>query len=396
MSHRSFSTADVNTAVTLVRASDPSETDRYSPAAFLSILDSAHFPTPEGMAMALSGQSADQSQKPDRTFLLRHMRGIGVDKWAARFLRPGPAAFALQNYPDMVPLGELAELTYGNKPGIASFFVLDRGEAARRGLEQRFLIPIISTTREILGYEVAESTTQRLAFCCELAETELERKKLTSALEYVRWGKRQTTKPGAKHTVAGRPWPEVRSVSGNRPEWHCWRLKRPGDFIIPCLLDKRFIVAFNRQGLAETNMFFHGRFRDIDPAFGCALLNSTPVYLMLELFGRPKGMGGLNLYGYDLGLVPVPAPGLFAESQRTALTTAFARLCGREIRSIFDECGQGDPGRVPEERRQLDEVVFDALGLDDAERSAFYMELVALVRRRLFKGRRNPGAPARK
>jgi hypothetical protein len=52
----------------------------------------------------------------------------------------------------------------------------------------------------------------------------------------------------------------------------------------------------------------------------------------------------------------------------------------RPIRSIFEEIHQPD-------RRALDDVVFDVLGLTAGEREAVYEAVVALVRARLEKAR---------
>ena len=52
----------------------------------------------------------------------------------------------------------------------------------------------------------------------------------------------------------------------------------------------------------------------------------------------------------------------------------------REVLPIFDEVDQPD-------RRALDDVVFDALGLTQGEREAVYEAVVTLVRKRLEKAR---------
>jgi len=58
----------------------------------------------------------------------------------------------------------------------------------------------------------------------------------------------------------------------------------------------------------------------------------------------------------------------------------FNKLKEREVKTIFDEIHQPD-------RRALDEVVFDVLGLTEGEREAVYDAVVKLVQSRLERAR---------
>jgi len=220
----------------------------------------------------------------------------------------------------------------------------------------------------------------------------------------VKWGKKQVTRKKGRHTIEEVAWPDVPSVQGNSPEWHCMNLKPPGDFIVPCLIDKRFLFAANPNEYPDTNMFFHGRFKERRNAkIGCAVLNSTITYLLAEIFGRGKGLGGLNLYGPELKTLPIPNPTLFVDTRRKPLLDAFQRLASREVKSIFVELGLPEPctneahpycniiaedlslDNVLPDRRALDKIVFEALGLTEAEQLEVYRAVVELVKNRLVK-----------
>jgi hypothetical protein len=60
------------------------------------------------------------------------------------------------------------------------------------------------------------------------------------------------------------------------------------------------------------------------------------------------------------------------------LNSRFQQVAMRPMQAIKDEIGQPD-------RRALDEVVFEVLGLTAGEREAVYEAVVALVRARLEK-----------
>ncbi len=69
---------------------------------------------------------------------------------------------------------------------------------------------------------------------------------------------------------------------------------------------------------------------------------------------------------------------LIRDLQSKIIEKEFLRLSQRPQFDIFDEIRQSD-------RRQLDDIVFDALGLTMGEREAVYEAVVDLVSKRLQK-----------
>ena len=98
---------------------------------------------------------------------------------------------------------------------------------------------------------------------------------------------------------------------------------------------------------------------------------------------------------------PVLSSSGFTLSQRDRILTAFERMASREIKNIFEELGLPKPNRdysnihpedvsldkVLPDRRALDEVVFEALGLTEEEQLEVYRAVVELVKNRLVKAR---------
>ncbi len=308
-------------------------------------------------------------------------------KWAARFLRGGRATRRLQEHPLMVPLSCLANLTYGNKPGIRPFFVLPT-ESASTLVDQQYLRPVLASSKEICTYALEPEALTHQFFVCPHSISTLQHLGHQQTISWITRGASQVTRRGARHTMAGVPWPEVDSVRNNRPEWHSLRLRPPGDFIVPSLLGSRLFVAHNRGRVDNTNAFFHGTFLPtIDPLLGLGLLNASITYLLFEVYGRPKGLGGLNLYGPELRLLPIPDPNRLTLSHRRGIMEAFAAMSARQILPLREEIG-GEKMEMPADRMALDELVFDALGWSARERSEAYAELLAMTTRRLEKGRR--------
>jgi hypothetical protein len=384
-----FSGAQVNTVATLLRVSaQPSAT------ALLTVLNPVHelsAASASQLSLAIGGLGVTgPGTAPTAAasgWTVVGATPLTIGKWGARYLRPTPLARRLTEHPEMVPLSRVVRLAYGCKPGLGAFFLLDREEARRRGLEPEFLRPVLSSVREIRRYAIAAPEVRKALFVCRLPLSRLDELGKCGAADYVRWGARGRTRKGAKHTVAGQPWPAALSVRQHRPEWHCLNPGSAGDFVIPCLFGSRFAIASNPDRLVATNMFFHGWFRALDPEAGLALLSSTVVTLMLELFGRTKGSGGLNLYGWDLGQVPVPSPELLGRQRLSAMGRLFSdRLAGKARLPIADELGRGNPERACPDRRALDVLVLEALGLGAEALEPLYTDLVELVEARLRKG----------
>ncbi len=69
---------------------------------------------------------------------------------------------------------------------------------------------------------------------------------------------------------------------------------------------------------------------------------------------------------------------MFSSEQLSRFLWIFSKISEREIGTVFHEIQQPD-------RRELDAIIFDALGLTAGEREAVYEAVVDLVSKRLQK-----------
>ncbi|OYT72029.1 MAG: hypothetical protein CFK49_11045 [Armatimonadetes bacterium JP3_11] len=139
---------------------------------------------------------------------------------------------------------------------------------------------------------------------------------------------------------------------------------------------------------------------DIDNQIGSSVVNTTLFVFATELLGRKNlGEGLLTTYGPEIVEFFLPNPAAFTDEQRERLLNAFEQMASREVKSIFEELGLPKPSRDysnirPEEvslervlpdRRALDAVVFEVLGLSESEQLEVYRAVVELVKSRLVK-----------
>ncbi len=267
-------------------------------------------------------------------------------------LRAPDLWFDVLDRADVVPLGDVLDLSYGTKVGVAPFFT-PRGGLT--GVEPEARRPFLRSLRGVHRYVVEEAGGE-VFFPPEEPGP--------GAQAWIDRGAASTTR-------AGVPWPEVPSIRGNDP-W--WRIKdlRSGDVIVPQFRAERHYALANPRRIPVNNSAWNGVWKDPRHAeAGAALLNCTWMALAAEVLGRTNlGEGLLTCYGPDLDALPIPNPARFTDDR--ALLRAWGRLTTRDVLPLREEIKRGD-------RRDLDRAVLDGLGLPRSLAPAIAKAAVALA-----------------
>ncbi|MGC8798597.1 MAG: hypothetical protein ACP5PK_08065, partial [candidate division WOR-3 bacterium] len=124
------------------------------------------------------------------------------------------------------------------------------------------------------------------------------------------------------------------------------------------------------------------------------LLNSILVGLLKEILCRPpEGLGALQMKVYHYNEMPISQTFL-SISLNNEIQKNYDKFINREILTIFTELGfdpnkpirEQEPNPLPD-RKALDDIIFDALGLTEEERKEVYWAVAELVKTRLEKAR---------
>jgi len=126
----------------------------------------------------------------------------------------------------------------------------------------------------------------------------------------------------------------------------------------------------------------------------CGVLNGTLAWFIIENIGR-RGLGGgaIRLVTNDLKRIKIfPERKSLEESAIKKIKKFFLNLAKRHIKSCFEECGidptkpirEQEPKPLPD-RAELDNIIFDELGLTKEERKEVYLAVCELVQQRLSK-----------
>ncbi|MCS7272610.1 MAG: BREX-1 system adenine-specific DNA-methyltransferase PglX [Fimbriimonadales bacterium] len=413
---RQFASADVNTIISVLQK------DGHAPGQDARITRFVRLNAPFEQAVA----DPQYQRVITRTAAELWQAGLneqGVyegDKWGGKYLRAPDIYFTIleKGKGKLVRLGDIAEVRRGFTTGANEFFYLEpvdcrvadvvagkvgatvrvkNGAGWQGEIETDWLRPVIKSPRELKTLRVRPEDLRYLVFMPPdairkklslLAVSGELKKRYPKAWAYIQWGEKQGYHKRSTCASRQRWWDLGESRSG-LIAWAMIHALRHNVHHNPVRseLDHNFFeVVLSNQNLAEVL---------------AAVCGATTTVLIKELFGRSYGGGSgpIKNEGTDIAEFLIPNPAALTASQRERLLAAFEQLAGREVKSIFEELGLPKPNRDysnirPEEvslekvlpdRRALDSVVFEVLGLSEAEQLEVYRAVVELVKNRLVK-----------
>ena len=343
---REFESADINTIVSVLRNGKPTADSEIRFLTFKTFIG-----------------DPDVENRRERTRSYAELAEAGTrenkyagDKWGGKYLRaPDIYWTVLEKGKDkLVRLGDIAKVRRGFTTGANEFFYLDNERIQAWDIEAKFLKPVIKSPRECQSIRVDPSQLQFKLFMCHADKAALAG---TAALEYIGWGESQGyhQRPSCK----------------GRARW--WDL---GKREIPLLAFNYLISSTARTLYARDGYYTSDNFQEIHIGSDLTLplgasLNSSVFQLMVNMAGRSNFGGGLlKIQTYEISELLCLDPNTFTfENEAAFASTAWEML---------------DPS---EDRRALDAIIFDVLGLTQGERDGVYTAVVNLVESRLRKAR---------
>lgn len=306
------------------------------------------------------------------------------DKWGGKYLRAPDIFFTIlqKGRGKLIKLKDIADVRFGIKTGCNEFFYLTDQQAKEWGIEKEFLKPVIKSPRECRSIYINKDELKFKIFICNKSKADL---KGTNALKYIQWGERQeiNLKQGGKTGQTIKGYHNIPSVSG-RKYWYGLGLWNPPAGIIPCGFGDIYRFFANQPKiLADKRLYLLYPNKNKDTIIHC--MNSTLYNLFLEL-GSSLGLGD--------GLLDITVE----EFQKTKILFVenVEPLDDREIGSVFWECGLDPKSEIPiseqepkplPDRKELDDIVFDALNLTQDERKEVYRAVCQLVWNRISKAK---------
>ena len=347
---REFESADINTIVNILQNGTP---DADSRARFLT------FKT------FIGDLNLENRRERTRTYTelaqagTRDNRYAG-DKWGGKYLRAPDIYWTIleKGKDKLVRLGDVVEVRFGIKTGANEFFYLNHERIQAWDITDKFLKPVIKSPRECKSIRVDPSQLQFKLFMCHADKSALAG---TAALEYIEWGESQGY--------------HQRPSCRGRTRWWDLGERDFADLLWIETMHESFKVHRNAPSIYESDKFY-GITSQNNVDTLTALLNSTPVMLFKLLSGfHSLGGGGLKTAVYEVKDFHIIQPELLMFSKDLVND-----LIQREVSTIQEDIKHSN-------RRSLDEIIFDTLGLTQGEQDGVYEAVVNLVESRLRKAR---------
>jgi hypothetical protein len=235
-------------------------------------------------------------------------------------------------------------------------------------IEEEFLKPVIKSPRECKTILIKPEDLKYKVLMVHKSKEELKGKKV---LDYIEWGEKQGFHK--RPTCKSRKW------------W--WGLEEIGvaDFLWPNAFNDRFGVFIN-QGFRTDMRMYLLILKDKRFFNSIVFLNSVLNVVNIELFGIAnlgEGVIYTNVYQVPENIVMIPEKSIDVKIfQKYAPKSIFTELGFDSNKPIREQ----EPNPLPD-RKALDDIVFDALGLTEEERKEVYWAVAELVQNRLKKAK---------
>ena len=271
------------------------------------------------------------------------------EKWGAMYLRAPHIYYRIiSRYGDrLVRLEDLADVRSGITTGANDFFLLTDETVTRWSVEPAYLRPVMTRPQDSREIMVDPNSPPKRLFMCHADTSDLAG---TGTLDYIRWGEEQ-----GYHQM-----PSAKS----RHRWYDLGKKEEVRLAMGKLANKVARSYLSPSGLLFTDNFHIMSVRGSVSAVSlCAALNSTLFQLVFFTEARAHATEGVR---------SIQTRGA------TELFVVDPSLLGELDAAILDS-SDWDVLNPSAERRKLDAIVFDALGLTQGERDAVYEGVVEII-----------------
>ncbi len=311
---------------------------------------------------------------------------LAPGKWSI-YLRAPPVYQKIVNHPKMKPLGEIAKVFRGLTTGYNDYFILDEEKVREWGIEKEFLVPCVSSPKKVKGLIIRPEDVKE--YCFMVGEDQ-EVPEDSNAYKYIKYGEELEVEVTRGSQRGKRKLPELETVKG-RKRWYSLPKLEVANILLPNMIRERFAVWLNGAKAHTPDVFYYLVIEDPQNAPPlAAYLNSSVAKLLCELEGR-QYTGMLEMKAYEWKSFPTINLDYISSDERNRLSRLFFNLAeSTELRLKIEKQYEAlksksakDKGILEYEleekleearkneknaQKELDEAIYDILGLSQEER----------------------------
>jgi hypothetical protein len=287
----------------------------------------------------------------------------------------------------MKPLGEIAEVFRGPTTGYNDFFILDEERVREWGIEKEFLVPCVSSPKKLKGLVIRPDDVREYFF---MVGENQHVPRDSNAYRYIKYGENLEVDVTRGSQRGRRKLPQLETVK-NRKKWYSIPQFETPRILFPKLIDKQVRAYLNAAKAQASDLFYYVVPNSSQHVGILEFLNSSTGAFLTEIYGRSYGGGVLDIKVYELKQIPVLDPTSLSSEERKTLSKSFDnvealvreyvdleeeydRLKSRSKSSRglfsreFEQRLEDAKKRLQQAQKELDEAIYDILGLTVEER----------------------------
>jgi len=377
-----FPDAEVNTAITILEKEESKSKRDSNIIKFIRVKKRMDM---DALVQLIREAKESYEDESIRINVVRQSE-LAPGKWNV-YLRAPPVFRHIVKHPKVKPLNELAEVIRAPTTGYNDYFILSKEKAKEWQIEGMYLRPCLPSPKKVRGLIV--EGVEDFMFIVSKSKQELRG---TNALRYIEFGEKLEVEVTRGSKRGMRRLPEIETLKSRKPYWYALPEPDAPPILFPRLTDVRPVFLRNDAGAHTPHVFYYiypKKRSDTDVLL--AYLNSSVNAFLIELYGRSYGGGVLELLIYEVQNLPILDPGQVSEKERSKLIARFytlidatrlrnraedefekAKSTSRKGVGLFEhEARKRLDEALKNERKaqeELDEAVYDALGLTADER----------------------------
>jgi type I restriction enzyme M protein len=290
-------------------------------------------------------------------------------KWSS-YLKAPSIYYELINNKKMCKLKDVADISVGYVTLANPFFVIPKEQAEILDIENEFLRPAITKAKNLKYLDVTVSDADSYLLFVDKNKDEL---KGTNVLKYIEEGEQKSIQitRGSKKGQIVQGYQNTPALKEKKGDWY--KLKDIGvkEIIIPCLVWNRWYASLNKGVYTNDTFYWLNPKKKSTIVNILGILNSTLSEFFVEIMGKSGyGEGVLELRKHQFEELPILNPEKISQDYENQIDAILQRM----IKSSRNN----NAAEVDIYRKQLDDLIFDILGVNKVHRKELYGSLETL------------------
>ena len=308
-----------------------------------------------------------------RYVLVKQKDLYGDYKWN-KYLRAPEIYYKITASKKFTKLRNVANLTVGYVTLADTFFLIDKTDANKLGIEKDFLFPVLVHTNEVKYLDTDQNEARKMLLIINKPKSDLSRKNI---LKYIEVNENKSLELTRGHEK-GKIVHGYQNLPGlkNKSLWYSLPYKAPPEILVPRLIWNRWYAVWNKAKILTAQNFYwiYPKVKS-ETLVLLGFLNSTLAELFVEIEGKTSyGEGVIQLVGHNFLELPVLDPEKLTNKEKKQIEDLFLMLC--------EASREKNEKTILNIKNGLDDIIFNIIGIKGAKEQVYKeLENLRLIRK---------------